>query len=214
VNATLAGGQVSSLFALRHARVAITQGRAARLLVGGAEELTPSVAWAWYRADALAPDAPIGEGCAMFLVEDPADAATHGRTPRAEVLGCEVGFVHDAPSHRYSLVGGLASCVERALERSGVTADEIDVVAVGATHHIGLQRIEERALDRVLGRVPRQVRVADTLGECFSAGGALQLAALLALWDEGSSDRFALVTSIGHDGNVGCAVIRNAQVAG
>jgi 3-oxoacyl-[acyl-carrier-protein] synthase II len=58
-----------------------------------------------------------------------------------------------------------------------------------------------------------QVQVGDAVGVTYSASGALQLAALLALWRDGSPDRFALATSMGPDGNVGCLLVRNRRAA-
>jgi 3-oxoacyl-[acyl-carrier-protein] synthase II len=213
LNATIAGGQVSSLAALRYARSALGTGRARRLLVGGVEELCPILAWGWHLSGALVEPAPVGEGGAMFLVEDEATAASAGRRPLADLLACEVGYYGDTPSRR--LAEGLEATVSRALSRSGVEPGEVDVVALGATNHVGLEGTERRALHRVLGRTPAQLRAADVLGECYSASGAMQVAAVLALWRQdpagpsgSGSARTALVTSAGNDGNVGAVVLR------
>ncbi|NUS14305.1 MAG: hypothetical protein HOY69_23360, partial [Streptomyces sp.] len=73
LNATVAGGQTASLLAFRHARLALTLGRADRLLVGGAEELNAPAAWAWHRTGVLHEGAALGEGAAVFAVQrDPA----------------------------------------------------------------------------------------------------------------------------------------------
>jgi 3-oxoacyl-[acyl-carrier-protein] synthase II len=213
LNATIAGGQVSSLAALRYARSALATGRAKRLLVGGVEELCPILAWGWQLSGALVDRAPVGEGAAMFLVEDEATAAQAGRRPLADLLACEVGYYGGTPQRQ--LAAGLEATVRRAMQRSGVEPDEVDLVALGATNHVGLDGTERRTLHRVLGRNPAQLRTADILGECYSASGAMQVAAVLALWrqdpaapGEVGSARTALVTSAGNDGNVGCVVLR------
>jgi 3-oxoacyl-[acyl-carrier-protein] synthase II len=200
---------VSSLAALRYARSAIGAGRATRLLVGGVEELCPPLAWGWHLSDALADESPIGEGCAMFLVEDGESARAAGRPALADFLACEVGYYGGATQRR-ALAEGMTSCIARALERSGVAPDEIDVVSLGAANHVGLDGVERRAVERVLGRTPAQIRIADVLGECYSASGAMQIAALLAQWEQDPAEvgRTALVTSAGNDGNVGCLVVR------
>ncbi|MEU0657790.1 beta-ketoacyl synthase N-terminal-like domain-containing protein [Streptomyces lavendulocolor] len=213
LNATVAGGRLSGLFAFRHARIALDQGRAERLLVGGTEELSAPAAWAWHRTGALSERGAVGEGSALFMVEDAERAAARGHTPLAELLACEVGF-YGAGAGRHSLASGLAACVERALVRSGVTAAHIGTVALGATHHVGLERIEERAVRAVLGAVPGAVRIADALGETYSAAGAFQVAAVLAGWRRdpaaaGTVPRVALVTSVGQDGNAGALVLRD-----
>ncbi len=199
VNATIAGGRLSGLNAVRYARNAIRQGHVDRVLVGGVEELCPQSAWGWHVTGALPPGAALGEACAVFMVERPAAAGAGGRTPRAELLACEVG-TGVAPS------ATLAGCVARAVRRSGVTAGEIRTVSFGAVG--GLGRLEERGVRVALGGLPaRRVRVAEVVGETFSAGVAMQLAALLA--DPGTGGA-ALITSIGPDGNAGCLVVRPA----
>ncbi|GAA0392690.1 beta-ketoacyl-ACP synthase II [Microbispora corallina] len=208
VNSTISGGQVSSLAAVRFARTAIEGGRASRVLVGGVEELVPISAWGWHLSQALDAEAPIGEGTAMFLLEDAEAAREAGRTGLAEVLACEVGYhgVDDADGR----ARGLAACVGRALSRSGVLPDEVDVVSVGAAGHRDMEAVEERALRAALGRDVPLIRAATAVGECYSASGALQLAALLASWQEApdGDPRTGLVTSVGDDGNVGCLVVR------
>jgi len=221
VNATLAGGQLSSLFALRYARNALSQGQASRLLVGGVEELSPQSAWAWHHLGALKPGAAVGEGCAVFAVcygtapPDEADPGAAG-APLAQLLSCEVAY-HGGPAYRGRRAEGLAEVVGRALRRSGVEPQQVDLVSLGATNHTGLQRIEERGLRLALGRQPtRRLQVKDVLGECFSASGAMQLAALLAVWQDtaAASGQVGLVTSVGPDGNVGCLVVRGPAGSG
>jgi 3-oxoacyl-[acyl-carrier-protein] synthase II len=215
VNATIAGGHASGLFAIRYARNALVQGHAPRLVVGAVEELCAQSAWAWRRTGALTPQTTIGEGCAFFVLGDaPQGSASSGRPPLGTVLACEVGFVNRVQP-RQSLLSGLAGCVGRALHRSGVSADQVAVVSLGATGLVGLERVEERAVRRVLdGRPAQLIRVREVVGECYSAGAALQLAALLSLWREdslwraGPAGQVGLVTSIGLDGNVGCLVVR------
>ncbi|MFF9036693.1 beta-ketoacyl synthase N-terminal-like domain-containing protein [Streptomyces sp. NPDC014892] len=212
INATLSGGTTASLAAFRYARNALAQGHARRLLVGGVEELCPQTAWAWVATGALAPEVPIGEGCALFALEDAERARAAGTPVLAEVLACETSF---APvGQRPGLSGGLAECVNRALARGGVDASEISLVAPGGTGLSVLEGAERRALTRVLaGRAVEQVRVKDVTGEAYSADGALQLAAVLAHWRDTPADsrRVALVTGLGHDGNVGCLVVREGD---
>ncbi|GGM04968.1 beta-ketoacyl synthase N-terminal-like domain-containing protein [Dactylosporangium sucinum] len=210
VNATVAGGQLSSFHAVRYGRNAINAGRVGRVLLGGVEELCPQTAWGWRATRLLDPQMPIGEGCALFVVEDAEAAAAAGRTVAAELLACEVespGPVDARPpmAHR------LARTVTRALARSGVRPEEVSLVAPGATGLAGLDAAEQRAIRRTLGPGTAQLRVKDVVGECFSANGALQLAAVLAHWrapDAGGP--VALLTALGPDGSAGCLVVRRA----
>ncbi|WP_171059800.1 beta-ketoacyl synthase N-terminal-like domain-containing protein [Streptomyces montanus] len=214
LNATVAGGRSASLYAFRHARMTMAVGSADRLLVGGSEELSAPVAWAWHHAGTLREQAAVGEGCAVFVVA--ANPSAEDReSALAELLACEVGYHNRAgsagraPGHG-GLTNGLAAAITRALDRSGVRPEDVDTVSLGATHHTGLERIEERAVRLALGREPERVRVTEVLGETYSAGGAMQLAALLARWQgaPGGTPRIGLVTSVGHDGNAGALVVR------
>ncbi|GAA0459384.1 3-oxoacyl-ACP synthase [Paractinoplanes deccanensis] len=208
VNATLAGGQLSSLAALRYARNVIDRGHADRVLAGGVEELSAQSAWAWHLARGLSPGTAVGEGCAVFVAESRRAADRAGRPVLAEVLACEVRSTGgDDPRHQLSTA--LAGCVERALRRSGVGPDDVREVAPGATGQRGLRALERRGVRAVVGGRPGEVRVAPVLGETFSAGGALQLAALIAGWRRRPpAGGVALVTSVGHDGTAGCLVVR------
>jgi 3-oxoacyl-[acyl-carrier-protein] synthase II len=209
VNATVAGGQLSSLLALRYARIAISQGRVRRLVAGGVEELSARTAWAWQHSGLLTGQAALGEGCAVFVVDGEADPAGPGTL--AALLACEVRYCGPRTGPR-GPAEGLVLAVRRALARSGVAPDEVTAVALGSTGLRGAEHGEERAVARALGRSLHTLAVlwpARTLGMTYSAAGAMQLAAVLAGWRRGElSPGPALVTAIGPDGNVGCQVVR------
>jgi 3-oxoacyl-[acyl-carrier-protein] synthase II len=208
VNATLAGGHLSSLAAFRYAHNAIARGHVERALVGGVEELSAQSAWAWSLTRALAPGTAVGEGCAVFMVESRESAAQAGRTPLAEILACEVASA-GTPEHGYGSSAVLTGCIERALRRAGVAAGDVRQVALGAAGQLGLRGLERRGVRAALGGVPATSQVVPAVGETFSASGALQVAGLLARWRrEPLLDGVALVTSVGHDGNAGCLVLR------
>lgn len=206
VNATIAGGHLSGVQALRYARNALRQGHADRILVGGVEEFCAQSAWGWHLSGSLAADAPVGEGAAMLMVEQEAEASAAGRPVLARVLACETGY--SAPGR---LADGLASVVTTALERCDRRPEQVGAVSYGATGLTGLQRIEERGVRTALGgRAPaRRVAVKESIGECFSAAGILQIAALIGTWQHTTAPagELALVTAVARDGNVGCAVV-------
>ncbi|MFI2200757.1 beta-ketoacyl synthase N-terminal-like domain-containing protein [Streptomyces sp. NPDC020192] len=211
VNATIAGGHLSGVQALRYARNALRQGHADRILVGGVEEFCAQSAWGWHLSGALDVDVPVGEGAAMLMVEQEAEASAAGRPVLARVLACETGY--GAPG---GLSDALASVVAAALERCGRRPEEVGAVSYGATGLTGLDRVEERAVRAALGgRSPgRGVRVKETTGECFSAAGVLQIAGLIGAWRHtaASEGELALVTAVARDGNVGCAVLEAGSV--
>ncbi|MFE0456990.1 beta-ketoacyl synthase N-terminal-like domain-containing protein [Streptomyces sp. NPDC058914] len=220
LNASLAGGQVSALSALRYARNALLTGRAARLLTGGVEELSAHTAWAWHRSGALGERPALGEGSAVFVLEAAGGAGSAVGTPLAELTACEVAFtpLEEGP---HAVAAALSRCVEDALRAAGAEPGDIGVVSAGASSGSGWSAVEARGRRRALaGHEPEVLRVQEVLGETYSASGALQLAALLAHWEDGAEQAagggaaWGLVTSVGHDGSVGAAVLRRSSAAG
>jgi 3-oxoacyl-[acyl-carrier-protein] synthase II len=150
----------------------------------------------------------------VFVLERAA-AGESGETddgdPPVEVLACDIAYA-PAPDRRPRLLAGLTDSVERAVRRSGVDPDKVTLASLSAAAEgSGEHRIEERAIERVLDRMPGTIRVKDVVGECYSASGAMQLAAAVAHWRRDPAavpGDVALITSVGRDGNVGCLVAR------
>lgn len=210
VNATTSAGQTSSLAALRYARIALAGQRVTRMLAGGVEELSPIGAWGWHSYGALARGTAAGEGSAIFMLEDAAAARAAGRRGLAEILACEIGYAGPARGGSVEAgrgVTGLASVIRGALDRSGIVAADIDLVVPGCQGQPATAEIEDDAIARVLARPVGRLDVVPVIGQCYSASGALQTAALLAHF-EGRSGWTALVTSAGEEGTVGALVVR------
>jgi 3-oxoacyl-[acyl-carrier-protein] synthase II len=210
VNATVAGGQLAIMNALRYSRNLIIRGYADALLVGAAEEFSPHMAWANHLArQAAGGGVPVGEGAAVFVVEDAAAVRAAGRRPDAEVLAVETGSFAP-PGEQPDLAAGLTACVERALRRSGVAPAEVWTVLSAENGAPGLDEAEDSAIKSVLGHRPVRLRIKELVGECFSASSALQLAAVLARHrDDAAHDgQVSVVTSRSSDGQAGAAVLR------
>ncbi|WP_189307650.1 beta-ketoacyl synthase N-terminal-like domain-containing protein [Streptomyces cinerochromogenes] len=211
VNSTVSGGPLAGLHALRFARTALLAGHARRLLTGAFEELSAQRAWAWHRSGGTAAGVPLGEGGAVFVLQAP-DEHAEGPRPLARLLACDVGFA-DPADGLPGVSRRLADCVRTALVRSEIAPEDVAVAAPGASGRRGWARVEEAALREVFSPAqgPRRLAVQQVLGETDSANGALQLAAVLARWQDGRQDtgreRAAVITSVGPDGSVGCAVV-------
>ncbi|GAB6898061.1 beta-ketoacyl synthase N-terminal-like domain-containing protein [Kineosporia succinea] len=215
VNATLATGHASSPAALRWGLNALRTGQADRVLAGGVEELSPHLLWGWRASGTLEPGAVLGEGCALLVLERHPDGESGGSgTVLAEVTAAEVGF---APSVRTSSTIGLTDALSRCAERAlrGIDPMRVGLVSLGAGSQLGTRSAELEAVRRVLGEAssPQLIRVSDVIGDCYSASGAMQVAAVLAIWGRvGEASLpvapFALVTSVGLDGNVGAVLLR------
>jgi 3-oxoacyl-[acyl-carrier-protein] synthase II len=203
-NATVAGGQLSSLQALRYARNALRTGAADVLVVGGVEEMSPQSAWAQHRATAARDAAAPGEGCGAFVVERAADVRTRGGDALAELLAVETASAAAGPD------GGAASiarCVRHALHESGVAPEDVSIVSASACGAPALDDAERDGVLEELGDRPlRWLRIKEQVGECYSAAGALQLGAVLA--QPLAPGEVALVTSLAWDGSAAAAVVR------
>ncbi|MFD8588241.1 beta-ketoacyl synthase N-terminal-like domain-containing protein [Streptomyces sp. NPDC059637] len=218
VNATVAGGQLAGLSALRYARNLIRRDYADALLVGSVEEFSPHTAWGTHHL--YADDdgrAPVGEGSAVFVVEDAAAVHRAGRLPDAEVLAVEVGTYAPADGRpeagdrgRPGAAEGLATCIARALERAGAAPSEVWAVASGESGVEHRDAVERRGIEAALGTTAERLRVKRSTGECHSASGSLQIAALLGRHriDPALDGRLSVVTSCSPDGAVGAAVLR------
>jgi 3-oxoacyl-[acyl-carrier-protein] synthase II len=212
LNSTVSGGHLTGLLALQYARRAIGHRYADTLLVGAVEEFSPPVAW----ADVKLRDArqrlsrPLGEGCAMFMIEDPAVAAARGRRVLAEVVDLEFQVDPDGGDGQRD---ALAACIRTVVERAGVDAGAIELVSVGRCGESAPDNRESAAIADALGPAHRSRRceIANLVGNTFSASGAFQVAALLATTSRPpeSSTRLGLITSLGSDGAVGCALLQS-----
>lgn len=202
-NTTVAGGRVSGLLALNYARRLMSQGRATKYLVGSVEEFSAIHAWFEYTALAAGDPSPLlGEGCGLFLVEH---AGAAERPALAAVLSIESGIdIDDDPR------AAVTGCVRRALNRAGVTPDEV-WAAVPCAAPTAAGRAESEALAALvpadaLSRVP----FMELLGDTSAASASFQIQAVLGVAeaDPTSSGRIALVSAVDRDGAVACAVLR------
>ncbi|MEU3455489.1 beta-ketoacyl synthase N-terminal-like domain-containing protein [Micromonospora sp. NPDC006766] len=199
INATLAGGPMATLAALRYAMTVLGRGRAEALLVGAMEEYTPHMAWADHRAGGASTTAG-GEGGAVFLVEDAAAMRAAGREPVVEILAVDLGHT----GGRTDLATALADRVRRMLRRAGVAPEELaTVVTSGAA-------AEQDALNATIGPDASRVAITDLVGNCPTAAGALQVAAVLAhhRGEPEHDDCLSLIVASTADGSVGAALLK------
>ncbi|MFI8894973.1 beta-ketoacyl synthase N-terminal-like domain-containing protein [Streptomyces paradoxus] len=205
-NATIAGGRTAGLHALNYARRLLASGRARTVLCGAAEEFSPARAWLEHHSGdgTRGTTPPLGEGCAMLLVEphapdDPAQPVL------AEILAVELGVVLDGDPRP-----ALVACLRSALRRTGVEPDRVAAVArSGAPGPHGAA--EADAVREVLGAVePADLTPTGLIGDTGAAAAAFQAAALLSYTADRpgeSAGRIGLITSVDRTGTVGCALL-------
>lgn len=201
-NATVSGGRVAGLLALKYALRIQRSGQASTVICGAAEEFSVARSWLdWHSTGVVnRPESVHGEGCVVFLLEPVDIAPDPSRPVIAEILALQFGVHYGQDS-----VGEvLVRCVRTALRESGVEPDDVSVVATSDA----VDSFEATALDEVFGW-DRSTRfdLAGLVGDVGAAAAAFQIAGVLARGSAHEST-VGLVTAVDRDGVVGCLVLR------
>lgn len=190
VNATITGGPMAFLNALRYAGNAISRGYVDTMLVGAVEEFSPHRAW---MTSLSTPESvPAGEAVSVFSV------SAVRRGPVAEILAVATGFGPGGEADE-----ALAGCVRRALRQAKMNASEISL-------HAATGDDESGPLQAILGHEPKVLRARHFFGDCGAATGAIALATVLDLHqaDPARDGQLTLLTARTSDGAVGAAIVR------
>ena len=174
----------------------IRSGQTPLMLAGGAESiLTFGGVKAWEGLRVLSPDAcrpfdaarngmVMGDGAAVFVLENADHAAARGARALAEIAG--FGMTADAADIVAPSVEGAAAAMRAALDDAGMAAAELGYINAHGTGTLANDRSEAAALRQILGQGGR-VPVSSTKGahgHAIGATGALELLSLiLALRD-------------------------------
>lgn len=186
--ATVSTACASGTAALGLAATWIREGRAGRVLAGGADALSPFVFSGFDALRALSPtvarpfDAErdgltLGEGAGFVLLEDEEAAARRG----ARVLARLAGYGSAADAFHMTRPspdgGGLARAGGAALRDAGRTAADVGFVSAHGTGTVFNDAMEEAALAHVLGPRAESVPVhglKGAIGHTLGAAGALE----------------------------------------
>lgn len=207
VNATIAGGTLAFLNAVRYACNALDRGYADVMLAGAVEEYSPHRAWASHLTGATSAVAS-GEAAGIFVLSRPQAPSWVGGGSQARILAVATGY---GPGGAEQADQALSSCISRALRQAGVAAADIETVLTGEAEEF--DRREYGAAVTALGHEPRRVLAKRLLGECDAASGAVALAVCLA-GQAGGGSGLALITGRGPDGAVGAAIVKGDADAG
>jgi 3-oxoacyl-[acyl-carrier-protein] synthase II len=168
------------------------------VLAGGAEAVTTPIAFSGFEAmralsrgddpgraprpfDRARDGFVIGEGAALFVIEERAHAQARGATIHGEISGTATSTGPDGIM--LQTPGSIAACVEAAIADAGLRPGDIDCVYAQGS---GLQRgdrAELEALRCVFGpQVPPLTSIKAQTGYTFAANGPLSvMSALMAL---------------------------------
>lgn len=206
VNATIAGGTLGFLNAVRYARNILHRGYADVMLAGAVEEYSPHRAWA---TELGRVGVPAGEAAAVFVLSRSQPPAWVGAGPVARVLAVATGY---GPGGGERTEAALSGCVSRALRQAAVGPADVRTVLTGETDLA--DRGEYRPVCRALRHQPRRVLAKRIFGECDAASGAVAMAVFLAAAPTLALDGLGLITGRGPDGAVGAAIVEGYADAG
>ncbi len=127
----------------------------------------------------------VSEGGGIVTLERLPDALARGATIYGEIVGHAINS--DATDFVLPDAGRQAECVELALGRAGITADEIDIVSSHATATEQGDIEESTALAQVFGDRPTLAinNTKSFIGHCMGAAGALELLGNLPAFEDG-----------------------------
>ena len=120
----------------------------------------------------------MGEGAAMFLLEDLEHAKKRGAKILAEISG--YGLSSDAGHITQPSVVGPARAVRMALEEAGVAPDQVDYINAHGTGTRLNDATETQVIKTVFGEHARKLLISSTKsmhGHTMGATGAIELAA-------------------------------------
>jgi len=125
-----------------------------------------------------------GEGAGMLILESLESAREREARIYAEILG--YGLSCDAFHMTNPQVEGVAQCMRSALERSGITPEEVDYISAHGTGTVFNDRTESAAINAVFNQ--RKVPVSSIksmLGHTMGAASALEAIACCMAVTEG-----------------------------
>lgn len=188
----------SSNHAIGQAFRMIRDGHAPAMLAGGAEAmLCFGGIKAWEGLRVLSPDGcrpfsasrngmVMGEGAAVFVLEEAGRARARGAHILAEIAGFGMGA--DAGDIVVPSVSGAAAAMQAALSEAGLSAREVGYINAHGTGTRINDRNEVAAIRAVFGAAAEGLLVSSTKamhGHAIGATGALELIACLMALEQG-----------------------------
>lgn len=119
----------------------------------------------------------LGEGAGIFVIESEEHAKRRGAKIYAEISG--FGMSSDAGHYTKSDINGVIMAMQRALENSETSPDQIDYINAHGTGTPANDGLESRAIREVFGKNANSILVSSTKplhGHALGASSALELA--------------------------------------
>ena len=195
-NNTITQSDVAGLLAVGEAMRVIQRESADLILTGGADTRTPEVALIRYPLfnqmsrrnetpesacrpfDATRDGTVMGEGSAVFLLED----LDHAKNRNARIIAEVAGFASGFDPGRSG--AGMARVIRRAMAEAGITAADLDHVNAHAPGTTEDDAWEARGIAEAVGTV-HVAALKSQLGNLGAGGGAVELAGSLVGMEQG-----------------------------
>jgi len=202
-NATVSTGYSAGLDAVKYALDALETEKARTVLCCGAEALTPVLFFGFHQLKYLAGikgpalscpydqrrNGPLlGEGAAVFCLEEADRARERGRKIYARVKSA-ASFYDGYHAGKVNFSGeGLAKSIIQALDKAGVSLEQIDYISAGANSSSDLDKVEVKVLKDLFGKKLKKIPVSSVksmIGETISAAGSFQIASCIGAMQRG-----------------------------
>jgi len=199
--------------AIGNAARAIVWGRCDAVITGGAEAaITPTSMAGFSNMTALSTSGSsrpfdverdgfvMGEGAAMFVLEEMASAVARG----ARIYGEVIGAASTADAHHITAPSpggaGAIACMELALADAGLQPGDIKQINAHGTSTPLNDAAEAEAISKVFGTPgPPVVSIKGVTGHALGAAGALEAAAVLLSFEHRVIPPTAGTTQLGSD---------------
>lgn len=191
-NTTISTGFCASLDALIYAADFIRLGRADVVLVGGVEELCEETFMGFYRLGILSglKGSPplcqpydknrdgliLSEAASVLVLESEEHAQKRGAHAYARIVSYSNAFCPQKPG-MFTSGEGLKKAITQAIERASIDYEDIDYISSCANGGIELDKMEAETIEEIFGNKTPVSSIKSTIGETYSASGAMALSA-------------------------------------
>jgi 3-oxoacyl-[acyl-carrier-protein] synthase II len=204
-NATIATGFCSGIDSVFYAMNMIDLYEYKVVLAGGVEELCEQTYKGFHKIGHLAGsrygkeevNCPfdrrrngivLGEGASIIALEEMDHALSRGAKIYAEILGYGTAFDPESCNIYSPKAFGASGSIRACLSDSNTKKERIDYVSASANSTLDCDAMEAKALRDLFGNTPDKVPVSSIksmIGECFSAGGAMNIAGSMGILETG-----------------------------
>jgi 3-oxoacyl-[acyl-carrier-protein] synthase II len=176
-------------YAILHAFHVLKTGKADRMLAGGADAFSRVAFTGFSRLFTMAPEKCqpfdknrkgmlVGEGAGMIVMEPLEEAQRRKATIYAEILGG--GLACDALHMTDPSIEGISKAIQKSLDNSRVSIDDIDYINAHGTGTRGNDKAESLALNKVFGKRLQDIPISSIksmLGHTMGAASAIETVA-------------------------------------